>query len=340
MTLLEDAKNHYKHGGYIKPKFYTGGEDPYAENVGVNSLYTVPVADINVNEPTFVGNNPSLANKNVSILNSSMPYKSEFNMTSLNPEQFYTTVKGFVPSKDNRDEFTDAGLSSGQITGKARELINKGVNAVKGAASGTNWNRIGEAASVMAPNVIGSAANAYLASKINYDRVSPTYQDANLLDPNRALQQVGSTYSGANAALQSNTQGGQYLANRLASAASEASKRAEIAQQYANANAGILNQVGAANAQSQMQANMTNAQIQQQELGDRLTGYGAAIQSLQQGASNYLGAWQEQRRTEQLIPFLGGPNFKAYLDAGYNPASLMEATLYDNTYRNKNEFKR
>ena len=40
------------------------------------------------------------------------------------------------------------------------------------------------------------------------------------------------------------------------------------------------------------------------------------------------------------MPFLGGPNFKAYLDAGYNPASLMEATLYDKTYRNKNEFKR
>ena len=338
--LPENDKGHFKNGGY-KEHFYDGGEeDPYAKNVGVNSLYTVPVADINVNEPAFVGNNPSLANKNVSILNSSMPYKSEFNMTSLNPEQFYTTVKGFVPSKDNRDEFTDAGLSSGQITGKARELINKGVNAVKGAASGTNWNRLGEAGAVMLPNILGSAANAYLASKINYDRVSPTYQDTNLIDPNRALQQVGSTYSGANAALQSNTQGGQYLTNRLASAASEASKRAEIAQQYANANAGILNTASAANAQSQMQANMTNAQIQQQELGDRLSGYASSIQSLQQGASDYLKAWQEQRRTEQLMPFLGGPNFKAYLDAGYNPASLMEATLYDKTYRNKNEFKR
>lgn len=85
---------------------------------------------------------------------------------------------------------------------------------------------------------------------------------------------------------------------------------------------------------------MTNAQIQQQELGDRLTGYGAAIQSLQQGSSNYLRAWQEQRRTEQLIPFLGGPNFKAYLDAGYNPASIMEATLYGKKYTNPTEFKR
>ena len=337
--LPEDKRGHFMNGGY-KEHFYDGGEDPYAKKVTVRDIYKPPTAEINPDEVAFV--DPRLADRTPSIQNSAMGYQSDYKLGSVNPQQFYAQQQGFIPKPitDNRNEFTDAGLDVGKITGQARDLINKTLDRGKDIASGINWNKLGEAGSVMLPNILGSAVNAYLASKINYDRVSPTYQDTNLIDPNRALQQVGSTYSGANAALQSNTQGGQYLTNRLASAASEASKRAEIAQQYANANAGILNTASAANAQSQMQANMTNAQIQQQELGDRLSGYASSVQSLQQGASDYLKAWQEQRRTEQLMPFLGGPNFKAYLDAGYNPASLMEATLYDKTYRNKNEFKR
>ena len=305
--LPENDKGHFKNGGY-KEHFYDGGEEeplyalpnPYAFKSNLNVVSKLGTSEIT-----------GLSSNKGTLMDRVVRYKPNLE-TNFDVRQGYTGVAPEVASQTNGDE----------------------------VASGINWNRLGEAGAVMLPNILSSAANAYLVSKINYDRVSPTYQDTNLIDPNRALQQVGSTYSGANAALQSNTQGGQYLTNRLASAASEASKRAEIAQQYANANAGILNTASAANAQSQMQANMTNAQIQQQELGDRLSGYASSVQSLQQGASDYLKAWQEQRRTEQLMPFLGGPNFKAYLDAGYNPASLMEATLYDKTYKNKNEFKR
>ena len=353
--LPENDKGHFKNGGY-KEHFYDGGEeDPYAKNVTVKDLYNPAVAEISPNEQGF----ETLTNKSpeqILMRLATEKYTPRDNRLP-NPYAFKSNLD--VVSKLGTSTITglsnDKGSLMDRVVGYKPNLetnfdVRQGYTGVNseaasrdngsGDTSGINWNKLGEAGAVMLPNILGSAANAYLASKINYDRVSPTYQDTNLIDPNRALQQVGSTYSGANAALQSNTQGGQYLTNRLASAASEASKRAEIAQQYANANAGILNTASAANAQSQMQANMTNAQIQQQELGDRLSGYASSVQSLQQGASDYLKAWQEQRRTEQLMPFLGGPNFKAYLDAGYNPASLMEATLYDKTYRNKNEFKR
>ena len=323
--LPENDKGHFKNGGY-KEHFYDGGELPRTdyrlrEWDGTAANWGKGALDPNRIKTDIT---PVLQNVTLSQVQANPDIvRMGYQPSGQTMQQAQTVIPNINPIK-----------MSSNIGAASRD------NGGNGVSSGINWNKLGEAGSVMLPNILGSAANAYLASKIHYDRVSPTYQDTNLIDPNRALQQVGSTYSGANAALQSNTQGGQYLTNRLASAASEASKRAEIAQQYANANAGILNTASAANAQSQMQANMTNAQIQQQELGDRLSGYASSIQSLQQGSSDYLKAWQEQRRTEQLMPFLGGPNFKAYLDAGYNPASLMEATLYDKTYRNKNEFKR
>ena len=322
--LPENDKGHFKNGGY-KEHFYDGGKFPRTdyrlrEWDGTAANWGKGALDPNRVQTDIT---PVLQNVTLSQLQANPNIvRTGYQPSGQTMQQAQTVIPNINPIE-----------MSSNIGAASRDNGS-------GDTSGINWNKLGEAGAVMLPNILGSAANAYLASKINYDRVSPTYQDTNLIDPNRALQQVGSTYSGANAALQSNTQGGQYLTNRLASAASEASKRAEIAQQYANANAGILNTASAANAQSQMQANMTNAQIQQQELGDRLSGYASSVQSLQQGASDYLKAWQEQRRTEQLMPFLGGPNFKAYLDAGYNPASLMEATLYDKTYRNKNEFKR
>ena len=198
--------------------------------------------------------------------------------------------------------------------------------------SGFNWNKFGETASVLAPNLIGAAANVYLANQVDYQRVNPTYVDSNLIDSTMGLNQIGTAFSGANAALQANTQGGQYLTNRLASASVEASKRADYASQIAAQNAGILNQASAQNAQSQQQANVLNAEIQKQELQDRLSGYGSAVQSLQRGATDYLQAVQAQRRTEQLLPFLGGSNFKAMLDAGYNPAEVFGAELYGDKY--------
>jgi hypothetical protein len=196
------------------------------------------------------------------------------------------------------------------------------------------WAKLGEYASVLAPSAVGAATSALLASKVNYDRVSPTFTDYRLNDSTQALNQVGTAFSGQNNALQASSTAGGYMTNRLASAALEAQKRGEIARAYSEANTGVINNANQFNAGIQNETDRLNANIQMEELANRLSGYGRAASNFSTGAESAAAVFQEQRRLEQTMPFLGSANFKAALDAGYDPKGMMDAVMYGNRYSN------
>lgn len=175
------------------------------------------------------------------------------------------------------------------------------------------------------PGLIAMASNFKTADKVNYGTVQAQTVDPNLLDPRRALQEVGTAFSGANEQL-GGLQGGQYLSNRIASAAAEANARGRVAQKYDEANAQILNRTDLSNASARSQANLVNLQQATQQTQDRLQATGQGYQELSKATGAVLGAYNTNQRDAKMLPFVGTENYPVYMGKDGEPTLDFEAS--------------
>lgn len=294
---VEDSDSDgYKFGGYEKEKYANGGTYP-REDMRPRDLTTGELLPDRI-----VGNIQGLG------FDGNVAQTNNPSLANLAPETM--TIDPNYEANLNKEVLPDSAFSSNT----------------------SGWAKFGEQAAVVAPSLLGAAGSAFLASKVNYDRVSPAFADYRLNDSTQALNQVGTAFSSQNNALGTLSNSGGYMTNRLASAALEAQKRGEVARAYSEANTGTINQANQVNAGIQNDTNRVNANIQMEEQANRLSGYGNALTGLTKGVESAAYVAQEQRRTEQMMPFLGSANFRAMLDKGYDPKGMLDAVLYGNRY--------
>lgn len=177
------------------------------------------------------------------------------------------------------------------------------------------------------PNALQALGTNYLANQVNYSRVRPYTYDPQLLDPTRALQNVGTAFSGANQAIADTARGGTALTNRLVSAAAEAGSRADVATEYEARNVGIMNQAEAANAAARARASAINADIQRQELDTTLSLKGRALSQAAQAGVNIMDQLNLNARTRYAIPFSGTADYRNTVDERGNVIQVADTNV-------------
>jgi len=194
---------------------------------------------------------------------------------------------------------------------------------------GSNWGNIGLAALSTVPNLLAAAGTNRLSNQVKYDRVNPELAqnyliNPALMDPRDAIRQVGINYANANQGLKQNSTGlGNYLTNRLMSAAYQSESTSNIYGSYNEKNSGILNatrqfnaqqaqQGSQFNAQLGFQTNAANSEIQMRELQDKLglkqNALGLAAAGLNTGINTYM----QEMRSDDMMKIAGGENHNWY----------------------------
>ena len=188
------------------------------------------------------------------------------------------------------------------------------------------------------PNVAGGIAGLALANRVNYERTRPFTVDPSLLDPTRALQNVGTAFSGVNQAIADTASGGTALTNRIVSAGREAGARADVATDYEARNKAILNQTEQFNAQARARAAAQNAEIQRREAADRLGLQQGAISSFVQAGSDVLGQYGRNQQLDLAYRQAQTPNY--YVDETGNVSFRGGARTRSQIKRNTDKTRR
>lgn len=272
---LEDAaylrNNPYNAMGDIVPPWE--GQAVNLEPISENAYAWLSPELLPMGQAQVSAVNPIPAELGSSFIN----YRDPYVPNKLSPMGIGTTVPEATLMNQvevPRGEMRNSGGLFGQMYEGIRNAMNPNVEAGNDddKEGVTDYGRYSGPNALLAasPNLLGAGLNYGLANQVNYQRVSPSTIDAQLLDPTRALQNVGSAYSGVYDTIRNNTSGGTELTNMIAAGASQAGQAANVATDYEARNTGILNAVDAQNAGMRTQASAQNAAIQQQELSDRL----------------------------------------------------------------------
>jgi hypothetical protein len=160
------------------------------------------------------------------------------------------------------------------------------------------------------PNTLQGLGNAFLATKVNYDRVNPVIYNPTLVDPTRAINNVNTQYNTLkNVSKNASTGAGNYMANLIGITGGQSGDIADIASQYDNLNADIKNVAKQTNMAAVNTARGLNAEIQMQELGDKIGLAQNAMSNVASGLNTGIANYFTDKRDKEKMAIAGGENF-------------------------------
>jgi len=223
------------------------------------------------------------------------------------PQWDLPDLTGALVSRKQGIDWEGLASSAGDIAKSGAGLLGRGFGMLK---NGTKDIRGGLAGSGQAllPGLTAAVTNRLLMDRVNYPRTTAQTVNAQLLDPTRALQQVGTSFSGQEQNI-AGLSGGTGINSRLALAALEADKRSGVATDFEARNRAILASTDQFNAGQRTQADTLNLQQMQREIQDRNTAFAGVGMGVSSALKNYIEEGSKQRVEKEMLSKIGTGNY-------------------------------